>query len=163
MKNPVNFKDHVVEYPNRYTENDLGGGYINHIKAPGEVIQQGTPLNASNFNNVDLGAIQGILVGLLTAQHVHQLSQKVEGLEGEQIEVTLTNTQNYPFNNSVQTVQLSQNRNTKDYSVTVEVLEKTGGGVGEIVISDKLLNGFKIAFTGAASSVTVNCIIRGGV
>lgn len=163
MKNPINFKDHVVEYPNRYTEQDLGGGYINHIKAPGEIIQQGTPFNASNLNDVDLGGIQGILLGLIMGQTVHQLSQKVEGLEGEQIEVTLTNTQKYPFNNSVQTVALSKNRNTKDYSVAVEVLEKTGGGVGDIVVTDKLLNGFKVAFTGAASTVKVNCIIRGGI
>ena len=163
MKNPIFFKDHVVEYPNRYLENDLGNNLVSLTKSPGTVVQQGTPLNASNFNNVDLGGIQGILVGLLTAQHAHQLSQKVEGLEGEQIEVTLTNTQSYPFNNSVTTVSLSQRRTTKDYSVAVELLDKTGGGAGDIVISDKLLNGFKIAFTGAASSVKVNCIIRGGI
>lgn len=163
MKQPVKFKDHVVQYPNRYAETDLGGGKVQLVKDPGEVIQQGTPLSAANFNDVDLGGIQGILIGLLTAQSVNQLSQKVEGLEGEQIVVTLTNTKSYPFNDSVQSVQLSKNRNTKDYSVAVEVLEKTGGGVGDIVVTDKLLNGFKVAFTGAASTVKANCIIRGGV
>ena len=163
MKTPVNWKDHIVEHPDYYTEVNIGDGVVQHVKAPGEIIQQGTPMSASNFNDMDLGGIQGILIGLLGAQYVHQLSQKVEGLEGEQIEVTLTNTKNYPFNNSLKSVQLSKYRNSKDYTVQVEVLEKTGGGVGDILVTDKLLNGFKIAYTGAATSVKVNCMIRGGI
>lgn len=163
MKAPIYFKDHVVEYPNRYQEVNAGSGYIDHIKMPGEIIQQGTPLSATNFNAMDLESIHGVIAGIIVGQCVHQLSQKVEGLEGEQIETTLTNTQAFPFNNSKKTVNLSKNRNTKNYSVIVEVLEWTGGGVGEIRISDKLLNGFKIEYTGAASSVKVNCIIQGGI
>ena len=163
MKAPINFKDHVVEYPYRYQEVDVGGGYINHIKAPGEIIQQGTPLSATNFNAMDLESIHGVLAAIIVGQHVRQLTQKVEGLEGEQIQTTMTNSQAYPFNNSKKTVNLSKNRHTKDYSVIVEILENTGGGVGEIRITDKLLNGFKIEFTGAASSVKVNCIVQGGI
>lgn len=163
MKAPIYFKDHVVEYPYRYQEVDVGAGYINHIKAPGEILQQGTPLSATNFNKIDLEALHGVLAAVLVGQHVNQLTQKVEGLAGEQITTTMTNSQAYPFNNSKKTVNLSKIRNTKDYSVIVEVLEWTGGGVGEIRITDKLLNGFKIEYTGAASSVKVNCIVQGGI
>lgn len=193
MKNPINWKDHVVEHPDYYREVNIdpSSGLVQHVKAPGEVLQQGTPMSAKNFNNMDLGAIQGILVGLFASQYMkhyadvlddvdkeraqanqialftaaiaNQTLQKVEGLEGEVIEVTLSNTQKYPFNNSKKSVQLLKNRSTKDYLVQVDVLEKTGGGIGDIEISDKLLNGFKIAYTGAATSVKVNCIIRGGV
>ena len=76
--------------------------------------------------------------------------------------MTLTNSATYPFNNSIKTVALSKNKNKKDYTVLVEVLSAVGGGVGEIRVTDKLLNGFKIEFSGAAKSVVVNCIVQGG-
>ena len=53
-------------------------------------------------------------------------------------------------------------RNTVDYTVTAEVVEYSGGFPGEIVISAKLLNGFKIAHTGSAKSVTVKLYVKGG-
>ena len=76
--------------------------------------------------------------------------------------VTLTNTQEYPFNNSVKTVSLPQGRNHVDYTVTAEVVEYSGGFPGEIIISAKLQNGFKVAFTGSAKSVTVKLYVKGG-
>lgn len=85
------------------------------------------------------------------------------GLVGEKIIVTLTNTQVYPHNNSKKTVQLPVSRNNMDYTVECEVVSVTGGSVGDFEFSDKLLNGFKIAFTGSAKSVTVNCYVRGGI
>ena len=36
------------------------------------------------------------------------------------------------------------------------------GNVGEVEISDKQLNGFKVAFTGSAKSVTLKLFIKGG-
>ncbi len=164
MKEPINFLDHVVEYPNRYTvEND--GTYETLTKAPGTIVQQGTPLNASNFNDVDLGGIEGILTSLVGAQRLLHLSQKVEALEGLAMDVTLTNSQPYPFNNSIQTVGLTGDlrRNNADYTVLAEIVSNTGGGVGEIRITDKLLNGFKIEYTGAASSVALRLYIQGGI
>ena len=164
MRAIIDWKDNVVQYPNRYQETDLGEGYKQLVKAYGEVIQQGTQMSASNFNEMDQKGYEGIAMGLIVCQYIHQLSQKVEGLEGVQIETTMTNGKEYPFNNSKKTVQISPSRNTKDYSVEVEVLEKTGnGGVGDIVITEKLVNGFKIEFTGGAQAVKVNCIVRGGI
>ncbi len=76
--------------------------------------------------------------------------------------VTLQNTARYPFNNSLISVSMTV-RNTKDYTVEAEVSYKSGGGVGEIVVSDKTLNGFKLAFTGSAKTVSVTVKIRGGM
>ena len=163
MINPIKWKDHVTEFPNRFVETDLGGGYTQIEKAGGEVIQQGTPMNAANFNNMDEKALQGIMLGLMMGQHVHQLDQKVDGLEGEIIDTTLTNSAAYPFNNSKKTIALATRKNTTDYVVLVEVVSSTGGGVGEIRITDKLVNGFKIEHTGAATSVSVRCVVRGGI
>ncbi len=162
MRDPINFLDHVVEYPGRFQETDLGNNLIQHDPAPGEIVQEGTPLNAANMNLLDTAALQAIMMGSLNTSLLRQLSDKVEAQAGEQIEVTLTNTQQYPFNNSNKAVQLGTNRNKKNYTVLVEVLSSEGGGVGEILVTNKLLNGFQIAYTGAASSVTVNCIVQGG-
>lgn len=162
MRDPINFLDHVVEYPGRFQETDLGNNLIQHDPAPGEIVQEGTPLNAANMNLLDTAALQAIMMGSLNASLLRQLSDKVEAQAGEQIEVTLTNSQQYPFNNSNKAVQLGTNRNKKNYTVLVEVLSSEGGGVGEILVTNKLLNGFQIAYTGAASSVTVNCIVQGG-
>lgn len=163
MKEPIFWKDHVVEFPNRYQETDLGNGLVQHVKSPGQVVQQGTPINARNLNDMDRGGIEGILTSLVVAQHVKQLGQTVKGLEGDRIAVTLTSSQNYPFNNSKRTVSLETDRNTKDYTVLVEVLSKTGGGIGDIIVSEKLLNGFKIEYTGAAKKVDVICVVQGGI
>lgn len=162
MRDPINFLDHVVEYPGRFQETDLGNNLIQHDPAPGEIVQEGTPLNAANMNLLDTAALQAIMMGSLNTSLLRQLSDKVEAQAGEQIEVTLTNSQQYPFNNSNKAVQLGTNRNKKNYTVLVEVLSSEGGGVGEILVTNKLLNGFQIAYTGAASSVTVNCIVQGG-
>lgn len=162
MRDPINFLDHVVEYPGRFQETDLGNNLIQHDPAPGEIVQEGTPLNAANMNLLDTAALQAIMMGSLNTSLLRQLSDKVEAQAGEQIEVTLTNTQQYPFNNSNKAVQLGTNRNKKNYTVLVEVLSSEGGGVGEILVTNKLLNGFQIAYTGAASSVTVKCIVQGG-
>lgn len=91
------------------------------------------------------------------------LHDKTESLEGLILEVTLTNSSKYPFNNSVKTLAFGSGdlRNNKDYTVTAEA-EPADGFVGDIVISDKMLNGFKVAFTGSAKSVKVKCYVQGG-
>lgn len=47
----VNWADHVVERPNTYTEVENDDGSITHEASPGEIIQQGTPISATNLNN----------------------------------------------------------------------------------------------------------------
>ena len=94
--------------------------------------------------------------------YVQEAVRLAEG-ETEKLTVTLTNTLGYPFNNSKKAVQLSKSRNTADYTVETEVVSATGGGVGDLEISGKLLNGFQLNYTGGATSVTVNCYVRGGV
>lgn len=77
--------------------------------------------------------------------------------------VTLTNSQDYPFNNSIQTVAISETRDSVDYVIDWVVTASSGGNVGDILISDKLLNGFKIEFTGSATSVTIKYLVVGGM
>lgn len=47
--------DHVVEKPNTYKEINNGDGTITHQDASGEIIQQGTPISATNLNKIEEG------------------------------------------------------------------------------------------------------------
>lgn len=76
--------------------------------------------------------------------------------------VSLTNTLAFPFNNSKKSVALVHRQNDTDYVVYTEIQSATGNP-GEIVISDKQVNGFKVAHTGGASAVTVKYYVIGGL
>lgn len=162
MRNLVNWKDHKVQYPNRFVKR-AEGDYTFLEKAPGTIKEQGTPQNAANFNTMDLAAFEAMLMADEAVRIAKRHGDVLEGLTGEIISATLTNTLFYPFNNSSKTLQLSVPRNTKDYTVDVEVLSASGGAIGDFEIKDKLLNGFKIRYTGSATSVSVRCYVRGGI
>ena len=93
--------------------------------------------------------------------YIH-MNQRTADETGEALLLTLTNNQEYPFNNSVQTVALKTERNHLDYTVTAEVLEYSGGCVGDIEVTEKLVNGFKIAYTGSAKEVKLKVFVKGG-
>ena len=125
----------------------------------GQVIQQGTPLSARNMNSIENGIFETYELGAVLTQQVMQHKRLLADLEGEVGQVTLTNTQPYPFNNSKITVALQKARDTLNYTVQTEIIS-ANGFPGDIKISDKQLNGFKIEFTGSATSVTVKYIVR---
>ena len=75
--------------------------------------------------------------------------------------VTLTNGQEYPFNDSKRTVALEVAQANAYYLVDTEIVSATGNP-GEIIVSDRMTNGFAMGFTGSASSVTVKYIVIGG-
>lgn len=163
MRNLVNWVDEEVEYPRRYTETDAGNGMVNLTRAPGEVRKEGTPQNAANFNAMDLAAFEAMLIGNENTRLLLQAMRDIDGLKGLTIDVEFTNSQAYPFNNSQKTVALTALRNTDNYYVVPEVLEYSGGFIGDFEITDKLLNGFKIAYSGSAKSAKVRCHVIGGM
>ena len=75
--------------------------------------------------------------------------------------VTLTNSLEFPFNNSRKTVALVTAQANSDYLVDVEV-DEANGNVGEVIVSSRMTNGFAIEHTGSATSVTVNYFVIGG-
>lgn len=162
MYAPTSWKDHAVDPVNTYRIVENADGTITLIPA-GKVVQQGTNMSAVNFNNMESGIFAANLTGLEAMQVIRLFGDKATALEGVILEAELTNNQKYPFNNSVKTLAFdSANiRNNKDYTVIVEA-EAEGGFVGDIIISDKMLNGFKIAYTGSARKVAVKCYVQGG-
>lgn len=156
------WKDHVVEFPHRVKETNLGNGLVDEVPAPGEIIQQGTPQSARNFNNIEEGILAGTEMADYLAVMVQQNRRGLETVRGECGTVTMTNTQTYPFNSSGKTVALATPRDTLDYFVTIEVVSETGGSAGNVTVYNKLANGFSIKFDGSAKSVTVRYNVTGG-
>lgn len=156
------WQDHVTEFEDRYTESRNDDGTITHTPVEGEIIQQGTPQNATNFNHMENGISNATETAALMALSTIHHQQAIADLQGETATVTLKNTQQYPFNNSTQSVALKTERNHMDYTVGTEIVDYTGGFPGDIVITEKLLNGFKMAHTGSAKSVTVKVYVKGG-
>jgi len=162
----TNWVDETDQYEDRYTETMNGDGTITHVKVRGEVYVEGTPQDAAHFNKMEAGILDAhaAVQQLLNAQR-HDL-WRIEALEKatdqETGEKTLTNSQQFPFNNSKVTVPLTVTRDNLNYIVEVIKVEATGGPAGDIDISERQVNGFKMAFTGSAASVKVTYAVIGG-
>jgi len=75
--------------------------------------------------------------------------------------VTLTNTKQYPFNDSEATVALGREQAGAHYAVLTEVIE-ADGMPERVLVYDKAENGFRLAFTGSAKSAAVRYTVIGG-
>lgn len=173
MYNSTDWKDHITEHPHRRKITENGDGTSEVVKDQGEVLQQGTPQSATNFNNMENGIQDAYLAAsILLFGNLHQQrgndahAAMVDGeILGETQTVTLKNTAKFPFNSTRDnpvTVALKQTRKNLFYTVEAEQTGATGE-VGSIKISAKALNGFKIAFTGSAKSVTLQIRVKGGM
>jgi len=168
--NQTDWKDHVTQFPNRRKIINNGDGTSTVEKATGETIQQGTPQSATNFNNAENGIQEAQVVAQILMQHhiqkVREYDLGLASLDAECVseagEITLTNTQKYPFNNSQKSVSLKKARKTLNYDVDIELVD-ADGCVGDFSITDKKLNGFKIAFDGSAKTVTIKYRVKGGL
>ena len=156
MYEPTAWRNHVTDKPGRYniTKNDDDGTY--NITRAGEVMQEGTPQDQAHFNHLEDGVFDAHIAIELLLNALRQQSWEIE--TGE---ITLTNTQAFPFNNSVKTVNLQTHRENGEY-IVIPVASAPTGNIGDIVVSDRLTNGFKLAYTGSAPSVTVKYTVIGG-
>lgn len=117
--------------------------------------QDGQILTGQAMDDIDQ-AIYDLDAGQTTLNNQMQKLRVVE--TGS---TTMTNSQEFPFNNSRKTVALVTSQANSDYLVDVEV-DEANGNVGEIIVSSRMTNGFAIEFTGSATSVTVNYFVIGG-
>ena len=126
-------------------------------------IEPGTLIDQDHLNNMEEGIFEAHEMSMSAIMSRVQAKRDIEGVKGLEVTKTLTNSQTYPFNNSKTTVALPALRNNNGYYVVVETVSATDGAVGEFIVSDKLLNGFKLEYTGSASSVSVRCMVIGGM
>ena len=163
MYQPTNWVDHVTTKRNIFKEIELDNGYVEHVPVEGEILQQGTPMDASRFNNMEMGIFGNNLKIMELLRLAQMFNRELQGLSGETGIITLTNSQVYPFNDSGLVVALQTPRDTTDYFVDTEIISNTRGFAGQIIITNKLLNGFRISYTGSAASIQIRYSVRGGV
>ena len=105
------------------------------------------------------GDIASKLIINALRQHIWDSEEKA--LVCEDGTVTLTNSKKYPFNDSKQTIALTKTQKNQKYVIIAQITASTGSA-GDIVVSDKAVNGFKMAFTGGAKNATVKYYVIGG-
>lgn len=159
-----NWLDHVTDPSNLFTVVNNGDGTWT-ITPAGTVMQQGTPQDQTHFNNMEGGILDAHAAASLLLNFARQTGWRVDALEDATVQevgtVTLTNSLKFPFNNSKQSVSLATRRDNLNYIVVI--VNVTGdGNVGEVEVTDRLVNGFKLNYTGSASSVAVTYAVIGG-
>lgn len=145
--------DEVVTDPTSYKVNGSAATIVPNF---GTVQQEGTPQDDDHFNNIEIGVTDAHLALQLLVAFARANAWDIE--TGS---VALTNSQSFPFNNSIRTISLASRKESTSYIVLTDVAA-SDGNVGEIEVSDKLTNGFKLAYTGSASSATIKYVIIGG-
>jgi hypothetical protein len=75
--------------------------------------------------------------------------------------IVLVNTKQYPFNDSSATVCLQNERESRSYFVFTDVRD-SDGAVGDVVVSGRAVNGFRVAFTGSAKRAEIGYFVTGG-
>lgn len=172
MYNILTWLDHAITPDKTYTLRDNGDGTVQLIPY-GTVIQQGTNLSAANFNNMECGILDAglaaAILGFGKLQHDRQTDEHLAVMDdevlGETKTVTLNNSASYPFNSTMDnpiSVALTTTRKNLYYSVEASVATHSGE-IGEVHITDKALNGFKVSFDGSGKSVTLTLRIKGGM
>lgn len=99
---------------------------------------------------------------IINALRQHIWQSEDEALICEEGTVTLTNSKKFPFNDSRATVALVNRQRNTSYVVIAEVTS-TGGNIGEVTITDKAVNGFKIGYSGGAKTASVKYYVIGGI
>lgn len=80
----------------------------------------------------------------------------------EEGSVTLTNSEKFPFNTSQQSVALVTEQEDTSYAVIADIVSAVGNA-GEVIVSGKQTNGFKLEYTGSATSAVVHYFVIGGI
>lgn len=166
MYYPTIWEDHVSSMPGVYVVSPYNESRRQYtIEEAGTAMVPGTPQDQTHFNNLETGVHDANLALSLALNFARQTGWRVDTLEKaaapEVGTVSLTNTQKFPFNNSQKSVALTTPRENLNY--IVEILSITGtGNVGEVDVTNRQVNGFKLSYTGSAAAVLVTYAVTGG-
>ena len=124
-----------------------------------EGIQEGTDLNAANFNNLEAGTMEAAALAAMNAAHRRYCNDMALNAETVVVEATLTGS---GTTNSVE-IPADKMRNMTTYNIVAEVKSVTGGNAGDIIPVTKQANGFTVKYNGTASSIVVRFHVSGGM
>lgn len=87
------WRDHIVARPRTFIEVKNDDGSVTHNPSIGEVLQQGTPINAINLNNIETGLLHfsvayDWLCTLILAHMMEDVVASVNGKKGRQVNLT---------------------------------------------------------------------------
>ena len=121
-------------------------------------VQEGTDMNAANFNNMEAGIMEANALAAMNAAYRRYEADEALNREIIAIDATLTGT-------SEQTVAIptEATRRGTDYNVGIEIKSVTGGTAGDVIITTKQANGVKLKYNGTASSIAIRCKVSGGM
>lgn len=126
-----------------------------------EVIQYGTLMDQEHFNNMEVG-ISDAEVALALVQFKQTQDSYQNEDEVHIVNLAMDNLP-WPFNNKATTVGLKNLRENVNYGVEVGVISCSGGRLGNITVTDRALNGFKLVHDGSATNVRVSVRVSGGM
>lgn len=130
-----------------------------------EGVQEGTDMNAANFNNIEVGTMEANALAAMNSAHQRYATDKAKETEVIVVECGLLFSPEAPSSDET-FVAIPNNvtRNNTNYIVAPIVTFMTGGdGAGIVEISDKQANGFKARFTGDFTQMTIKFLISGGM
>lgn len=137
----------------------------------GAVLVEGTPVNEVNLNRLEAGMLISHLdIGTLAAMLAtigRQSAAELEKWRKQRIvqgTATITSSgggpgtyfrASDPFVDIAFTPDVLPQINAPNYAVLIEVVSASDwGAVGELIVSNKAQNGFRVTMTGSATSVT---------
>lgn len=146
MYDLTKWQDHVTEYTNKYIETQNTDGTVTHEHVEGKVIQQGTPMDAEHFNNIEQGIFENNVLQCWLAQMQRYANDNEQENKSDVYTVTVSEaTSDY----------ITFEKNNVNYDVVLIVT----GGTAIVTISNKQTNAFKYTTDGACN---VAFIVRGG-
>lgn len=128
--------------------------WVDHV----EGVQEGTDMNADNFNKIEAGTMEANALAALNAAHNRYCTDQAEDNKIITIYEELTGNGSHTI-----TIPDAFTRNKNTYRVTPEVSRGEGGTVGDIIVLDKQVNSFVAIYEGTASSVWIDFHISGGM
>jgi hypothetical protein len=162
--------DLVMSPPGRFHITKQSDGTYTITRA-GTTMQDGTSQDQNHWNSMEERITDDEISTAMLINAFRLREQDIENVDKKDIAglmlmekgtVSLTNALDFPFNNSLKSVPLKANRKSTDYIVTILSVDTPTGNVGDIEVTDRLVNGFKLAYTGSAKSVTITYMVTGG-
>lgn len=122
-----------------------------------EGIQDGTDMNAANFNNLEAGAMEANAIAALNTAYQRYAADVAKNSEPVIIEENLLASSGVVFI----AIPDAATRNNINYNVVYEIVDADDAAT--IGVGSKQANGFGSAVRGPATSVRVRYIITGGM
>ena len=138
--------------------------WLDHVEDQGgEVIQEGTPLDQAHFNKMEVGIEDANLAHKIVMIFARWIERRLAAIEGTSETHTTDIAGIKAKDNDDKNVILTTVRKNTNYTVDVYVKSVADGRLGDITVSGKGTNSFKVRHDGSAKTVVLTLKITGGM